>query len=135
MGLTAKGLFLTLGIANLLAAAYIIRLLPHEFWPRAAGFLFRLFYRVEVKGLEHLDAAGRKALIVANHTSLLDGPLLSAFLPEKASFAINTQMAKALVGEACLRAVRTLPHGPRQPDVVAHPGGCFEARQARGDFP
>ena len=94
MGLTAKGLFLVLGIANLIAALYIIRLLPHELLAGAARFLFRLFYRVEIKGLEHLEAAGRKTLIVANHTSLLDGPLLSAFLPEKASFAINTQMAK-----------------------------------------
>jgi acyl-[acyl-carrier-protein]-phospholipid O-acyltransferase / long-chain-fatty-acid--[acyl-carrier-protein] ligase len=51
-------------------------------------------YRVEVKGLEHVTAKGRKSLIVANHTSFLDAPLLSAFLPDRAGFAINTQMAK-----------------------------------------
>ena len=39
-------------------------------------------------------ALGRRSLIVANHTSFLDGPLLSAFLPERAGFAINSQMAK-----------------------------------------
>ncbi len=94
VGLSARGLFLVLAIANFFAAIYIIRLLPHDLLAAAARFLFRLFYRVEVKGLEHLDAAGRKTLIVANHTSFLDGPILSAFLPEKASFAINTQMAK-----------------------------------------
>ncbi len=93
-GLSARGLFLALGCANLLAAIYAIRLLPHE---ALAGFvraLFRLLYRVEVKGIEHVTARGRRSLIVANHTSLLDGPLLSAFLPERAAFAINTQMAK-----------------------------------------
>ncbi len=94
MGFTAKGLFLILGLANLLAAIYIIRLLPHDILAASARLLFRYFYQVEVKGLENLEAAGRRALIVANHTSLLDGPLLSAFLPEKASFAINTQMAQ-----------------------------------------
>ncbi len=94
LGFTARGLFLMLGLANLLAAAYIIRLLPHDILAASARFLFRFFYQVEVKGLENLQAAGRRALIVSNHTSLLDGPLLSAFLPEKASFAINTQMAQ-----------------------------------------
>jgi acyl-[acyl-carrier-protein]-phospholipid O-acyltransferase/long-chain-fatty-acid--[acyl-carrier-protein] ligase len=56
--------------------------------------LFRLLYRVEVKGLEHYKAAGRRAVIVANHTSFLDGPLLSAFLPDRSTFAIDTYMAK-----------------------------------------
>jgi acyl-[acyl-carrier-protein]-phospholipid O-acyltransferase/long-chain-fatty-acid--[acyl-carrier-protein] ligase len=93
-GLSARGLFLALGIANLIAAIYIIRLLPHELLASFARFMFRLLFRVEVKGFDNLEAAGRKALIVANHTSFLDGPVLSAFLPERAGFAINTQMAK-----------------------------------------
>ncbi len=93
-GMSARGIFLALGVANIIAAIYIIRLLPHEILASAARALFRFLYRVEVKGLENYTAAGRKALIVANHTSLLDGPLLSAYLPERAAFAIDTQMAK-----------------------------------------
>ncbi len=93
-GISARGVFLALGTANLIAAIYIIRLLPHETLASIARTLFRFFYKVEVKGLQHLEKAGRKTLIVANHTSLLDGPLLSAFLPERAAFAINTEMAK-----------------------------------------
>ncbi len=93
-GLTARGLFLALGFANLLAAVYIIRVLPHDTLAAVARALFRLLYRVEVRGLEHVTARGRRSLIVANHTSFLDGPLLSAFLPERAGFAINTQMAR-----------------------------------------
>jgi acyl-[acyl-carrier-protein]-phospholipid O-acyltransferase / long-chain-fatty-acid--[acyl-carrier-protein] ligase len=94
IGFTARGLFLTLAIANLGAAIYIIRILPHEVLASITRSIFRFFYQVEVKGLENYHNAGRKTLIVANHTSLLDGPLLSAFLPERAAFAINTQMAK-----------------------------------------
>ncbi len=93
-GVSARGLFLILGIVNLFAAIYIIRLLPHEILASIARVLFRFLYKVEVKGLQNLETAGRKTLIVANHTSLLDGPLLSAFLPERAAFAINTEMAK-----------------------------------------
>jgi len=94
VGLSARGLFLTLGIANFIAALYVVRILPHEALAGIARSLFRLLYRVEVKGIENLTAKGRRSLIVANHTSFLDGPLLSAFLPERAGFAINTQMAK-----------------------------------------
>ncbi len=93
-GISARGIFLALAMANLVAAIYIIRLLPHEILASIARALFRFFYKVEVKGLQNLEKAGRKTLIVANHTSLLDGPLLSAFLPERAAFAINTEMAK-----------------------------------------
>lgn len=94
MGLSARGLFLALGLANIIAAIYIIRLLPHEILASISRTIFRFLYKVEVKGMEHYQNAGRKTLIIANHTSLLDGPLLSAFLPERAAFAINTQMAK-----------------------------------------
>ncbi len=55
-------------------------------------FLFRV--EVEVEGLEHYRQAGKRVIIVANHTSFLDSVLLSIFLPEQLTFAINTQMAE-----------------------------------------
>jgi acyl-[acyl-carrier-protein]-phospholipid O-acyltransferase/long-chain-fatty-acid--[acyl-carrier-protein] ligase len=114
-GISIRGLFLTLGIANLFAALYIIRILPHDLLSGIARSIFRFFYQVEVKGIENLDAAGRKALIVANHTSLLDGPLLSAFLPQKASFAINTQMAKQWWVKPAFALFEMCPMDPGNP--------------------
>ena len=55
--------------------------------------LLRLLYRVEVSGLENYQKAGPRVLIVANHTSLLDGLLLYAWLPEMPTFAINDEIA------------------------------------------
>lgn len=55
--------------------------------------LLRLLYRVDCQGLEHYHAAGDRVLIVANHTSFLDGLLLYAWLPETPTFAINTDIA------------------------------------------
>ncbi len=57
-------------------------------------FLLQLFYRVKIEGLEHFETAGNRVLIVANHTSFLDGLLLAAFLPQRLSFAINTQISQ-----------------------------------------
>jgi acyl-[acyl-carrier-protein]-phospholipid O-acyltransferase/long-chain-fatty-acid--[acyl-carrier-protein] ligase len=93
-GFSARGLFLLLGIANAFAAIYVIRLLPHDLIAAVSRQLHRLLYRVEVKGMENFEAAGRRAVIVANHTALIDGPILSAFLPERCTFAINTLMAQ-----------------------------------------
>ena len=55
--------------------------------------ILKLLYRVEVTGLEHYRAAGKRVLIIANHTSFLDGVLLTVFLPGKLNFAINTEIA------------------------------------------
>ena len=62
-------------------------------WKLCFRILLRLFYRVEVSGLENYEKAGDRVLIVANHTSLLDGILLYAWLPETPTFAINTSIA------------------------------------------
>ncbi|QCU89174.1 AMP-binding protein [Thiomicrorhabdus sediminis] len=54
--------------------------------------LFKLCYRVEVKGLENYQAAeksGRPLLIIANHVSLLDGPLLDLFIPGNTAFMVD----------------------------------------------
>jgi acyl-[acyl-carrier-protein]-phospholipid O-acyltransferase/long-chain-fatty-acid--[acyl-carrier-protein] ligase len=56
--------------------------------------LLRLLYGVKVTGLHHYHAAGRRVLIVANHTSLLDGVLLYAWLPDAPTFAVNTRIAR-----------------------------------------
>jgi len=55
--------------------------------------ILRLLYRVEVNGMENYHKAGNRVLIIANHTSLLDGVLLYAWLPETPTFAINTRIA------------------------------------------
>ena len=56
--------------------------------------LLKLIYKVEVKGLEHYRAAGNRVLIIANHTSFLDGVLLTVFLPGRLNFAINTEISR-----------------------------------------
>jgi acyl-[acyl-carrier-protein]-phospholipid O-acyltransferase/long-chain-fatty-acid--[acyl-carrier-protein] ligase len=56
--------------------------------------LFKILFRVKVQGEHNYTAAGPRVLIVANHTSLLDGILFYLFLPERPTFAINTGIAE-----------------------------------------
>jgi len=74
-----------------------------------------LCFRVEVHGLEHFQAAGKRVLVVANHTSFLDAVLLAAFLPDDLTFAINTQVAKRWWVRPFLRLVRSFPMDPTSP--------------------
>ncbi len=78
-------------------------------------WLLTRLYRVEVKGLEYYQRAGGRVLIVANHTSFLDGVLLYAFLPDKLTFAINTYIAKAWWVRMGLVFVNFLPVDPSNP--------------------
>jgi acyl-[acyl-carrier-protein]-phospholipid O-acyltransferase / long-chain-fatty-acid--[acyl-carrier-protein] ligase len=56
--------------------------------------LLKCCYKVELQGLEHYTAAGKRVLIVANHLSILDAIIIGAFLPEKLMFAVNSYVAK-----------------------------------------
>jgi len=48
-----------------------------------------IFYDVKVHGAQNLKSLDERVLIVANHTSFLDGILLTLFLPMRVSFAIH----------------------------------------------
>ncbi len=92
-GFSIPEVFLTVAIMNAFVALYICKMLPEELMRSITRTLFRILYRVEVRGFENYENAGKKLVIVANHTSLLDGALLGAFLPDKMSFAINSHTA------------------------------------------
>jgi len=49
----------------------------------------KVVYKVNISGLENLQQAGDRVLIVANHASFLDAILLALFLPTNISFAIH----------------------------------------------
>jgi acyl-[acyl-carrier-protein]-phospholipid O-acyltransferase / long-chain-fatty-acid--[acyl-carrier-protein] ligase len=57
--------------------------------------LLTFIYKIEIKGMEHYHQAGKRVLIVANHTSFLDPLLLGVFLPDEITFAINTNIAQS----------------------------------------
>jgi acyl-[acyl-carrier-protein]-phospholipid O-acyltransferase / long-chain-fatty-acid--[acyl-carrier-protein] ligase len=116
--MSARGVFLSLAFANAIAALWSVRLLPQEMMANFARQLFRLLFRVEVRGMEHYKAAGRKAVIVANHTSLLDGPLLSAFLPDRSTFAINSYMAKRWWVKPAFALFDLAPIDPTNPMAI-----------------
>jgi acyl-[acyl-carrier-protein]-phospholipid O-acyltransferase/long-chain-fatty-acid--[acyl-carrier-protein] ligase len=108
-------IFLILGILNFFVALYICRLLPDVLIKTALAWLFRLIYKVEVRGLEHYAAAGPRSVIVANHVSFLDAALIAAFLPGRQTFAINAFIAERWWVRAVLPLFDAFPLDPTKP--------------------
>jgi len=77
--------------------------------------LLKLAFRVKVEGIENYAKLGKRAVILSNHQSFLDPVLLAAFLPEKPSFAINTQIAKMGVVRLVLSVIKVFKIDPTNP--------------------
>jgi acyl-[acyl-carrier-protein]-phospholipid O-acyltransferase/long-chain-fatty-acid--[acyl-carrier-protein] ligase len=112
---TLPQIFVTVAIMNLIVAYYICHLLPDALPRSIARFILSLLYRVEVHGTENFAKAGKRVLIVANHTSFLDGALIASYLPEKISFAVNTHIAGQKWLKPFLSLVDAFPVDPTNP--------------------
>ncbi len=114
-GFATEDLFLTFGIVNAFVAIYVCGLLPDYLFKSALQVLFKILYKVEIKGLENIEKAGPRAVIVGNHVSLLDPPLLAAFLPGRPMFAVNSFVAEWGWVKPFLRLVDAFPLDPANP--------------------
>jgi 1-acyl-sn-glycerol-3-phosphate acyltransferase len=71
---------------------------------RAAASMFSLTgTRLAVHGLSHIPA--QPCIIVANHASYLDGPVLTAALPAKFGFVIKREMTRVPLAHFLLRRI------------------------------
>jgi acyl-[acyl-carrier-protein]-phospholipid O-acyltransferase/long-chain-fatty-acid--[acyl-carrier-protein] ligase len=108
-------IFLATALINLVVAVYICRLLPDQLIRSVLRSVLTFFFRVEVKGMENYQAAGKRVLIVANHTSFLDAALIAAFMPERLHFAVNTFIARKWWMKLVLLVVDAHPVDPTNP--------------------
>ena len=114
-GYNVHELFLAFALANACVAIYICKILPEFLMKSLLQGLFKMLYKVEVRGLENFEKAGNRAVIVSNHASLLDPPLLAAFLPGKPMFAVNSHVANWWWVRPFLKLVDFFPLDPTNP--------------------
>ncbi len=143
-------------IPHLLIAALPILALPRVMARRAAaGAVCRLYFRlcglpVSTLGLERLPAGA--CIIVANHASYLDGPLLFACLPPRFGFVIKKEASRMPVAGFLLRrlghhfverrnrhegasdARRILRSVEKGEAIAFFPEGTFRSRPGLGRF-
>ena len=112
---TVTQVFLAVAAGNAIAAVYVVLLLPEEVVKGIGRLLFRWFYRVTVVGEENVRKAGPRTVIVCNHSSFLDGALISCFLPVRPVFAINSQIAESWWVRPAFLLFDLLPLDPTSP--------------------
>ena len=115
MGYIIPEIFLTVAILNSFTAVYICKLLPEELFKSLSRGIFRLLYRTEVRGLENYNKINKRMVIVANHTSFLDGMLLGAFIPDRLTYAVNSLVAEKWWVKPIFSFFNLLPVDPTSP--------------------
>ena len=118
-GLELPALFALIGVATLVAAYAIAKTMPANGLMDFLSMLFRAFYRLEVHGAEHFEAAGPNAIIALNHVSFLDAALALSILPREPVFAIDSDMAKKWWVKPFLRFTNAMPLDPTSPMAPA----------------
>ncbi|HEX4894248.1 MAG TPA: acyl-[ACP]--phospholipid O-acyltransferase, partial [Hyphomicrobiaceae bacterium] len=119
-GLGLTGIFVIVGLANLVVAGLVMRVWGRDGVQDVGRFLFKVFLRLEVKGLENIPKEGERVLIAPNHVSLLDGALMHAILPGHAAFAVDTGIAQAWWAKPFLKLINALTIDPTKPLATRH---------------
>jgi acyl-[acyl-carrier-protein]-phospholipid O-acyltransferase / long-chain-fatty-acid--[acyl-carrier-protein] ligase len=114
-GLTVSTLFFIIGVASLLVAAAIGMTMPARAGADFLSIVYRTFFRVEVKGLEHLHGLPPNTIIALNHVSFLDAGLALSLLGIDPVFAIDSEIAKKWWVKPFLRFTRAMPLDPTKP--------------------
>ena len=114
-GVPTPALIAAVGVACLIGSPLIGLVLPGSMLFDAVHLVMSTLFRVEVKGMENLTDAPKKAVIAVNHTSLLDAPLIMSLLVDDPVFAINSQIAERWWVKPFLKLVRAFPMDPTKP--------------------
>jgi acyl-[acyl-carrier-protein]-phospholipid O-acyltransferase/long-chain-fatty-acid--[acyl-carrier-protein] ligase len=85
---------------------------------KIVGWVLAKLFRIRVIGFENYAKAGKRVLIIANHTSYLDPILLWAILPEDVTFAISSQIIQQWWAKPTPYFVKLFPMDPTQPLAV-----------------
>lgn len=118
VGFKIPDLFWMLSILNFFVAIYIMKIIPKQTLKTLGRLLFKLLYRVEVKGLENYPKDDSPYVILPNHTSFLDGPLMMSYMPDMPVFAINTNVNKKWWAKIFTQFFEMYPLDPTQPMAV-----------------
>jgi len=108
-GLDIPQVFLTLAIANAVAAIYIFSIVPEFFMRFLSWLMVRTLYRLRVDGVDrHVPDTGA-ALIVCNHVSYMDALILAASIPRPVRFVMDHRIFNIPVLRWMFRTAKAIP--------------------------
>lgn len=98
--------------------------------------IFRLFYEMEIEGLENVPREGR-VIVAANHVNYFDAPMLLAFVPRDVHFVAAAPAFKVPVWASLMRLYGTISIERGRADAGAIKASLrvLEGEGALGIFP
>jgi 1-acyl-sn-glycerol-3-phosphate acyltransferase len=131
-GFTIPQVFLAVGIANAVVAAYIFLLVP-EYLIRFVAFVAsRCVYRFRVRGDEHIPVDG-PAILVCNHVSFVDAVLLMAASPRPIRFIMDHRIFKLPLLGTLFKLAKAIPIAPQKDDPKTYEQAFVQARRVLDD--
>ena len=118
-GFDVADIFKVVAVINLLVTIYIITVVPEFFLRLVSWVLVHSVYRVDKKGLENIPKEG-PALLVCNHVSFFDPPILLAVIPRPARFIMWYGFYELPVVKWMFKGLNAIPIGNRKqrPELV-----------------
>lgn len=130
-GGTVPTLLLALAVVNIGVSAYIFAQVP-EFSMRFLVWLIsHTMYRVRHEGLEHIPDKG-PAVIVCNHVSYVDAPLLAGAVRRPVRFVMHKSIYRIPVLHFIFRIGRAIPIAAEKDDAEIHRRAFESVREALG---
>ncbi|MDQ0394517.1 acyl-[ACP]--phospholipid O-acyltransferase [Labrys monachus] len=114
-GLTSPMALLGLAVLDVAAGLVFLAILPMSLVRDVTLLIYRLLFRVEVRGIENLETDTPRRIIAINHVSFLDAPLILALLDKDPVFAIDHTIARAWWVKPFLKLCRAFPLDPTKP--------------------
>lgn len=131
-GLTIPQVFLAVGIANAVVAAYIFLIVPEYLLRFVAFVLTRLVYRFRIVHDQRIPTAG-PAVLVCNHVSFVDAVLLMAASPRPIRFLMDHQIFRIPVLGWMFRLAKAIPIAPQKTDPATYEAAFAAARAVLED--
>jgi 1-acyl-sn-glycerol-3-phosphate acyltransferase len=136
LGWSIPQLFLALGIASVLVAAWIFSIVPEFLMRFLSWLLVRTLYRLKLHGIERHVPDNGPALLVCNHVSYMDALILAASIPRPVRFVMYYRIFNIPVMRWIFRTAKAIPiAGAREnPELMQRAFDEVDAALADGEL-
>lgn len=135
LGLSFTHLLWITALLAFCSAVWILKKLIENPFSDFLSIFFRAFYRLEVRGLENFQKAGRNPIIALNHISFLDAAAILSILPMKPVFAIDYAISQKWWVKPFLRFAHVMPLDPTKPFAIRTLVAAVKSGKALVIFP
>ena len=120
LGYSIADIFKVIAVLNILVTIYIITVVPEFFLRLVSWILVHSVYRVDKQDIENIPDEG-PALLVCNHVSFFDPPVLLAIIPRPARFVMWYGFYELPIVKLVFKGLNAIPIGNRRqrPDLVS----------------